>query len=382
MLRSHFSDNQEEKSNEDEKTVVLSDSTLIPVSVDLLYDGMLVQDDIFDANCSKLLIGAGNEISAFQVDNVRRLNSGRDTIYVSARTRTTMVTKRPNIEIDSRSRVEKEVGYAEVTNETLTILEDIANNKTVDQEALQDVSQELSERLELTSPDVILSIINAMAPVDEYLQRHSTNVGLLNGLIGRWMGLPKDFVDSLVLTGLLHDCGKAMLPSKLLNAPRALSVVEFEVLKTHAVHTHELLADFPGTIRYAASSHHERLDGSGYPKKFRDIEIMAEARITAVSDIYDAMVSQRSYKKPQSPFSIMALLKKMSRKELDSDVVRVFIDNMPGELINKPVMMSDGTIAILRDYDDSDIEYPIVEIDSRILKTHEDLYVVSMFNDE
>jgi len=360
----------------------INENSLIPVSINLLYDGMIVQDDIYDADGDRLLIRSGNMLNDDQIERIRSLNSGRSTIYVTGRTHHFMVTKRPNIEIESQSEVEKAFGYTETKNITFEILEEIAKNKVVNQESLKDVSSELSKRLKSTPPGVIISLINAMAPVDEYLPRHSVNVSLLNGLLGRWIGLPEDNVDKLVLIGLLHDCGKTQLPSRVLNAPRKLTVVEFEVIKMHAVFTFDLLSEFAQDVRLAASSHHERLDGSGYPRGLSKDEIAIEARISAISDIYDAMVSQRAYKGPASPFSIMAFLEKLSIRQLDSELVNVFKEFMPKELINKPVMMSDGTIGVVREVDPEDIEYPMVDHGGYLIKTSEELYCVSMYSDD
>ena len=359
----------------------INENVLVPVSISLLYDGMVVQDDIYDADGDRLLITSGNKLDAEQIERIRNLNSHRSTIYVTGRTHKNMLSKRPVVDIERRTEVEKESGYEDVKDSTLELLEEIAKEKVVDQQSLQDVSQELSNRLKTTPPTTIVSLINAMAPIDEYLQRHSVNVSLLNGLIGRWMGLPTDDVDRLVLIGLLHDCGKTQLPPSILNAPRKLTGVEFEVVKMHAVYTYDLLSEFPENVRLAASSHHERIDGSGYPKHLTN-DITLESRITAVSDVYDAMVSQRAYKSPQSPFSIMALLNKLSGIELDVDVTRAFTENMPKELMNKPVKMSDGMIGIVLDFDPEDIEYPMVEHSGNPKKTSKDLYCVSMYSDD
>jgi len=360
----------------------VNENILIPVSINLLYEGMIAQDDIYDADGDRLLIRSGNLLDYDQIERIRSLNTGRGTIYVTGRTRKAMETKRPNINIESRSEVEDASGYTATKNLTFEILEEISKDKVVNQASLQDVSSELSKRLESTPPAVIISLINAMAPVDEYLQRHSVNVSLLNGLIGRWMGLPGEMVDRLVLIGLLHDCGKTQLPSKVLNAPRKLTVVEYEVVKMHAVFTFDLLSAFSTDVRLAASSHHERIDGSGYPKGLFNDDIALEARITAISDIYDAMVSLRAYKRPNSPFSIMALLEKLSDRELDGGIVNVFKGNMPKELVDKPVMMSDGTIGVVREYDPEDIEYPIIDHGGYLKKTSEELYCVSMYSDD
>lgn len=104
---------------------------------------------------------------------------------------------------------------------------------------------------------MIFQCINAPNPIDEYLRRHSVNVGLLNSLQGRWLGLPSQDVDRLVLAGLVHDVGKTQIPAAILNAPRRLSISEFEVVKMHPIYSYELL----GADRHfskAARHHHEK----------------------------------------------------------------------------------------------------------------------------
>ena len=361
----------------------INENLLISVPIDLLYDGMVVQDDIYDSGGDRKLINSGNTLDDQQIDRIKRLNSGHSTIYVTGRTHKAMLSKRPkNANIEVRQEVEDSTGYTQAKDETLKRLEEIAGNKNVDIDSLQAVSQDLNKQLEEMPQDIVMFLINAMAPIDEYLQRHCVNVGLLNGLAGRWLDLPQADIDRLSLIGLLHDTGKIMIPPKILNAPRKLTTVEYEIIKTHANHTYDLLFEFPKDIRIAASTHHERCNGTGYNKKLKKDDIMLEARITAVSDTYDALVARRAYQGPQSPFSALALLERLSEHELDSEIVRVFLENIPKDLVGKPVMMSDGTIGIVREYDLEDIAHPMVEHNGKVIKTDENMFCESMFSDD
>jgi len=355
---------------------------LISVPIDLLYNGMVVQDDIYDSTGDRLLVTSGNTLNVVQLERIKRLNSGGSNIFVTGRTHETMLSKRPNIDFERRTEVEESTGYTKIKDETFELLEEISAKRTISVKSLTVFSDVLTEQIESNPPTILMFLINAMAPVDEYLQRHCVNVGMLNGLIGRWMGLPKTEVDKLVMIGLVHDCGKILLPTKVLNAPRRLTTVEYEVVKKHVVHTYDLLSEFPEDIRLAASSHHERLNGKGYTKNLSGDDIPLGARITAISDTYDAMVAQRAYQGPQSPFTTLAHMEELGTSELDGDIINVLIDNMPETLLNEPVMMSDGTIGIVRDYDPGDIGYPTVELSGREIKTGVNLYCVHMFSDE
>jgi HD-GYP domain-containing protein (c-di-GMP phosphodiesterase class II) len=208
------------------------------------------------------------------------------------------------------------------------------------------------------------------------------NVSLLNGLIGKWLGLPKETVDMLILVGLLHDCGKVAVPKQLLSAPRPLTVAEFEVVKMHAINSYNILNDFPETIRHGARCHHEKFNGNGYPDGVESMYIPLFARITAVSDIYDAMTARRSYKDPRSPFFVMALLNKLKDTELDPMLVELFLENMPQELIGKQVMMSNGKTAILQEIDPNDLEHPKVLFGGRQMKCDEEFYCKYMHTED
>ena len=357
----------------------VSRSNLMAISIEALYDGMFVQEEIYDADAVMLIATPGVILNAESIERIRSLNGGRDGIYVSRGTYKLLYERSQPVNVASRRDLEENTGYAEAKDNTFELLDEIAQHKVVQQKALQTVSAELSARLEMTSPATILSLINALAPVDEYLQRHCVNVSLLNGLIGRWLGLPKKDVDTLVLIGLMHDCGKALVPPQILNAQRKLTGVEFEVIKMHPVYTYELLVGFHEDVRRAARLHHEKINGDGYPDRLSNDSIPLEARITAVSDIYDAMSSQRTYKKAQSPFHTLAMMSALKGSDLDSALVEVFHRYMPLELMNKPVMLSNGSVGVVRSFDSDDPEFPMIEVNNQIIKSGKSLYCTSMY---
>jgi len=361
----------------------ISENLLVSVSIDLLYDGMVVQDDIFDSSGDRKLTNSGTILDNQQIDRIKRLNSGSNTIYVTGRTHKAMMLRIPNnVDIKVRHEVENSAGYSIIIDEISKHLEDIASKKASDTVSHIDRLNDMAEQLYTLPEEVLIYLINAVAPADEYLQRHSINVGILNGLAGKWMGMSELDISRLVLIGLLHDIGNIVIPEKIPLAPRKLTAVEYEVIKTHVNYTYDLLSEFPEDIRIAACSHHERLDGTGYNYKLKNDDIILNARITAVSDTYDAVVSQRAYQKPKSPFNALALLEKLSKKELDRKVVRAFIENLPKTLVGKPVIMSDGSIGVVSEYDLDDIGYPLVELSGRIIKTNENFFCESMFSDD
>jgi len=355
-------------------------SSLTAVTIDLLYDGMEVEEDIYDFTAATMIVGRGAALTYDLIEKIRTLNKYREVIYVTGKTYRSLIEKSPPPMPYVREELEENTGYASTKDETHGMLDEVSRSQAVEQGKTHTISSNLSSQLEVLCPSTVMALINALAPVDEYLQRHCINVSLLNGLFGRWLGLPKSEIDKLVLMGLVHDCGKALIPPHILNAPRKLTLTEFEVVKMHAVFSYELLYKFPEPVRLASRLHHEKICGAGYPDRLSRDSIPLEARITAVSDIYDAMVSQRAYKKANSPFHTMAMLEGLKGKDLDARLVNVFNQRMPFELLNKLVMMSDGSVGVVRAFDPKDIEFPIIEVDGRALKSGANWRCVSMYS--
>jgi len=361
---------------------------LIPVSIELLYDGMVVPQDIYDAGAKLLLIRQGNTLSVSQIEAIRRFNKGEDTIQVTFETRELLMKhnpgpkEKPPDQDSYKAELEKATGYAGIKDDTLTMIHEISETKSAPRENIDTLSHELSDKIETMKPDVILDIINTLAPIDEYLQRHCINVSLLNGLIGKWLHFPREIVDMLVTVGLVHDCGKAHIPPQVLNAPRKLTLSEFEVMKMHPVYSYEILSEFPDEVRYGARGHHEKFGSKGYPDNLTGNKIPLAAQITAVSDIYDAMVSKRVYKEPRNPFNIIAWLAKLRGTELEESIVDVFIANMPKQMVNKPTMLSNGEAGIIHELDYNDLEYPYVQVGKKVFKTNKHLYCTQMSLEE
>jgi HD-GYP domain-containing protein (c-di-GMP phosphodiesterase class II) len=352
--------------------------------MDLLYDGMVIPHDIYDADGRLLLLKQGYKINISQIDAIRRHNKNRNFVQVTLETHKLLMENSPKAKSTHsmnphQERLEEETGYTEIKHEAIELLEGISRENLPKREKIDVLSSDLSHKVDTTKPDKLLDLINALAPVDEYLQRHCINVSLLNGLMGKWLELSKSIVDMLVLTGLVHDCGKAAIPPQILNAPRKLTVTEFEVIKMHTVYSYEMLAEFPSEVRYGARGHHEKFNSGGYPDNLFKNRIPLAAQITAVSDIYDAMVSQRAYKPPKNPFNIMLWIKKLSGIELSEFIVDVFLKCMPKEMVNKSCLLSNGEMGAIHEIDYDDLEHPYLRVGQRVFKSSPDLFCTQMF---
>jgi putative two-component system response regulator len=133
---------------------------------------------------------------------------------------------------------------------------------------------------------------------DPYTAGHQSRVSKLAVSIAQEMKLTDDFIEGLRLGGMVHDIGKIYIPAEILNRSGRLSEIEFQLIKTHPQVGYDIMKDveFPWLVAEMIYQHHERLDGSGYPRGLKGDEILLEARILTVADVLEAMASHRPYR--------------------------------------------------------------------------------------
>ncbi|MBQ0042497.1 MAG: HD domain-containing protein [Lachnospiraceae bacterium] len=172
------------------------------------------------------------------------------------------------------------------------------------------VADERREKVEQMSLQMVQTLATTIDAKDRYTNGHSTRVAYYSVLLARELGWNDDEINALRYKGLLHDIGKIGVADVILNKPSRLKKVEYEVIQSHTVVGYEILRDssfLPGS-ELVARYHHEKYDGSGYPDGLKGEEIPPQARVVAIADAYDAMNSDRVYRK--------ALSKDIIRKEL------------------------------------------------------------------
>jgi hemerythrin-like metal-binding protein/PAS domain S-box-containing protein/putative nucleotidyltransferase with HDIG domain len=145
---------------------------------------------------------------------------------------------------------------------------------------------------------ILFSVSKAMEARDSYTAVHQRNVAEISSSIARKLELDDEQVEGIELGASIHDIGKVSIPAELLVKPTQLRSVEFELIKTHVMAGINILEDvkFPWPIINIISQHHERLDGTGYPKGLEGDSICLEARIVGVADVFEAMSSHRPYR--------------------------------------------------------------------------------------
>ncbi|MFN6991267.1 MAG: HD-GYP domain-containing protein [Fervidobacterium sp.] len=185
--------------------------------------------------------------------------------------------------------------------------------------------------------DMILTIIRILEYHDPYTKGHSRNVANLSSLLAEKLGLPDSTIKKTYWAGLVHDIGKIVVPSSILNKEGKLTLEEFEVIKKHPVYGHDFLStssELRELARYVLH-HHERWDGKGYPSGLSGDEIPLISRIITVVDAWDAMTSDRPYRKGLSLEQAKQELFEHSGMQFDPNIVKAFIELIEKENLKR-----------------------------------------------
>jgi putative two-component system response regulator len=186
-------------------------------------------------------------------------------------------------------------------------------------------TKKLNESL-VSIENVLFSLANAVEAKDAYTQGHVKRVANLAVRLGRYMSLSERDLEALRIGGILHDVGKIGIPDAVLNKPGKLDDHEWELMKAHPDVGYKMAEPLRPILKGALDAirhHHEKLDGSGYPDGIKGDDVSIIARIMAVADIWDALVTDRPYRKGLTNENALSLLEKdTSEGRLDEDVIR------------------------------------------------------------
>jgi PAS domain S-box-containing protein/putative nucleotidyltransferase with HDIG domain len=173
------------------------------------------------------------------------------------------------------------------------VMRDITERKQAEEEA-----QYSAKKMIKAMEDTIQAMAMIVEMRDPYTAGHQRRVTQLACAIAKEIGIPEDGITGLRLAGLIHDVGKVRVPAEILTNPNGLSEVEFAIIKTHPLVGYEILKtiDLPWPIAQIVYQHHERINGSGYPRGIAGEDIILEARVLAVADVIEAIASHRPYR--------------------------------------------------------------------------------------
>jgi putative nucleotidyltransferase with HDIG domain len=218
---------------------------------------------------------------------------------------------------------------------------------------------------ELQRSKELLNLLSDVFIHDHYIFSHSLNVTLYALAIGIEMKLPPKDLELLGLGAILHDVGKMKVPEEILSKPGRLTEEEFQIIKAHAEDGFQLLRNIPTVpliVAHCAYQHHERLNGSGYPRGIKEDDIHLFGRILGVADVFDAVTSNRVYRPAMLPHEGLEILYSGSGSLFDPKVVDAFRRAVAIYPTGLTVVLSDGRKGVVSGQNPGLSERPVVRI--------------------
>jgi len=219
---------------------------------------------------------------------------------------------------------------------------------------------------------------------DENTSLHSVNVAILAAMFGLSLGFNIRKINNLGVGGLLHDIGKSRVPIEIINKSGKLDAEELAEMRKHPQYGLEILQKdilIPATVKAIAYQHHENWDGTGYPRGLREHEVYELAAIVHICDVFDALISKRSYKDSFSFSETIQYMKEQSGKMFSPYYIKYFFRNIPVFHTGTDVILSNNEKAIVVRNNYGDMTRPVVRLYSDMsevdLSKRDDMEIIS-----
>lgn len=320
--------------------------------------GMILAEDLYINNVK--LVNKDTELNERVIERIQSLYS-TNLVQVYSK------LEESDLEIQKKRGSEEfkqtEVHLEKFSDEAEKIFNEVISSSKIDIKGIRSLSENILT--ELKDIGIVIKNVIDSRDADCYIFRHSVNVAVLSSMLAKWLNMTSRDVMLITYAGLLHDIGKSKLPNAILDKQGSLTKKEFEIIKTHPVKSYEIVKAIPyidPSVEMAVLMHHERIDGSGYPLKLTEEKIHVYAKIIAIADIFDAMTSNRAYKKKDCPLKALEALKEESFGKLDIHLCNVFIKNMIDYYVGEYALLSDGKKARILKIDINNITRPFVMV--------------------
>lgn len=329
------------------------------ISVHRCRPGMQLARSIYLDNGS-VLLGSGVKLTQRMIDRLIMMNVS--TIYIQDAITSDIVVE--------------DIVSEETRRETMSVIFDIF--KTVQTDRLKwrhtftspQYGRKFSRVInavidELKENRSVMNVLCSACASDLYIFSHSFNVALYSLAIAMNKGYAEKELGEIGMGAILHDVGKMAIPIEILNKPGKLTDEEYDLIKSHAVIGFEILRKqegIPLLVAHCAFQHHERLNGSGYPRGLSKDEIHPYAQIIAVSDVFDALTTKRAYRSPMLPHEAMEMLYTGSGELYSADIVSELRETIALYPVGLEVKLSTGESGVVAKYNHGYPSRPVVRV--------------------
>lgn len=291
--------------------------------------GMILGKAIFNDNT--VLLEAGTILTKSYIKRLQDM--GITDIYIEDDISKGLVVR----DVVSEATRQEAIAFVKKSMDNFASIELISSK-----EVIEIVSKILDEIL--TLDDIIVNLMD-IKTCDSYTFAHCVNVCILSIITGLKLKLNNEQLKELGIGALLHDIGKIMIPTDILLKKSALSTQEYDNIKQHTIYGYNIIKKLPNineTSARVALEHHERFNGKGYPYGLVNNEIHLFSRIVAVTDIFDALTSNRIYRERISTNQAIEYLTVIAAPTLDSTVLNCFIEIIPPFPVGTGVILNTG----------------------------------------
>lgn len=322
------------------------------VRIRSLKDGMIIDQSIVD-RAGRILIARGTPMDNFHREALLRMGIGG--VYIREGEEDEEKENKNN-QIVVSAAVQKVIDKSTVNDRAKVNLSESVKARVAEgiqylyndteSESFTSTTKNITDDLmrAITDNDALAVDISALKVSDEYTFKHSVDVATMSMIVARKYGLSDKDVYEIGISGLLHDVGKSKIPNEILNKAAKLTDEEFAMMKQHSLFGYSILKDkndLSNQIKMGVLQHHEKMNSRGYPMGVGADKINIFARIISVADIYDALVTERPYKKPFSPRDAVEMIMSMT-EELDINVMRSFLESVILYPVGTDVELSTG----------------------------------------